>query len=101
MECDSSAIFGSSPNLRTWAAASTALFTDVGSSATGGQTQMNVVLDDQAALPIGPFTVVTGMVNQPEQPGRLATFNGTAATGTWTLQPAAAGVDTGGGRLLR
>ncbi|MEI2690146.1 MAG: proprotein convertase P-domain-containing protein [Anaerolineae bacterium] len=64
-------------------AASTPLFTDVGVSS---QTQMNVGLDDQAALPIGPFTVVSGMINQPEQPGRLATFNGTPAAGVWTLQ---------------
>ncbi len=75
------------------------LFTDVGSTATGGQTQMNVGLDDQAALPIGPYTVVSGMVNQPEQPGRLATFNGTPAAGTWTLQLADDTTNTSGGRL--
>ncbi|HNS01925.1 MAG TPA: proprotein convertase P-domain-containing protein, partial [Anaerolineae bacterium] len=62
---------------------STPLFTDIGASS---QTQMNVGLDDQAALPIGLFTVVSGMKNQPEQPGRLYSFNGTPAAGTWTLQ---------------
>ncbi len=80
-------------------AASTPLFTDVGSTATGGQTQMNVGLDDQAALPIGPFTVMVGMINQPEQPGRLATFNGTPAGGTWTLQLADDTTNTSGGVL--
>ncbi len=80
-------------------AVSVPLFTDVGSTATGGQTQMNVGLDDQAALPIGPFTVVSGMVNQPEQPGRLGAFNGTPAAGTWTLQLADDLANTSGGRL--
>jgi subtilisin-like proprotein convertase family protein len=80
-------------------AVSVPLFTDVGSTATGGQTQMNVGLDDQAALPIGPYPVVSGMVNQPEQPGRLAGFNGTPATGTWTLQLADDTTNTSGGRL--
>ncbi len=79
--------------------ASTPLFTDVGATATGGQTQMDVGLDDQAALPIGPFTVVSGMVNQPEQPGRLSTFNGTPAGGTWTLQLADDATNTSGGVL--
>jgi subtilisin-like proprotein convertase family protein len=59
---------------------------------------MNVGLDDQAALPIGPFTVVSGMINQPEQPGRLATFNGTPAGGVWTLQ-LADDLASNGGRL--
>jgi subtilisin-like proprotein convertase family protein len=76
-------------------AASTALFTDIGANS---QTQMNVGLDDQAALPIGPFTVVSGMINQPEQPGRLATFNGTPAGGVWTLQ-LADDLAANGGRL--
>ena len=74
------------------------LFTDVGAAATGGQIVMNVGLDDQAALPIGTFTVVAGMINQPEQPGRLSTFNGTPAGGTWTLQ-LADDLANNGGRL--
>ncbi len=80
-------------------AASTALFTDIGSTATGGQTVMDVGLDDQAALPIGPFIVVKDIVYQPEQPGRLATFNGTPAAGTWTLQLADDTTNASGGRL--
>lgn len=79
-------------------AASTPLFTDIGSVAVGGQTVMDEVFDDQAALPIGPYTVVKDMINQPEQPGRLSTFNGTSATGTWTLQ-LADDTNTSGGRL--
>ncbi|MBE2232893.1 MAG: proprotein convertase P-domain-containing protein, partial [Anaerolinea sp.] len=69
------------------------LFTDVG---VNTQTVMNVGMDDQAALPIGPFTVVAGMINQPEQPGRLASFNGAPATGTWTLQVADDAASNGG-----
>ena len=75
------------------------LFTDVGTTATGGQQVMNVGLDDQAALPIGTFTVVAGMIHQPEQPGRLASFNGTPAAGTWTLQLADDTTNTSGGEL--
>ena len=80
-------------------AASTALFTDIGSTATGGQTVMDVGLDDQAALPIGPFIVVKDIIYEPEQPGRLATFNGLPAAGTWTLQLADDTTNASGGRL--
>jgi len=80
-------------------AASTPLFTDIGSAATGGLTTMDVGLDDQAALPIGPFTVVQDIIYQPEQPGRLATFNGLPAGGTWTLQLADDTLNTSGGNL--
>ena len=77
----------------------TPLFTDVGAAATGGQTAMDLVLDENAALPIGPFTVVSGMVNQPEQPGRLAVFNGQPAGGTWTLSLADDTTNASGGTL--
>ena len=77
-------------------AASTALFTDIGAST---QVPMDIGLDDQAALPIGTFTVVKDIVYMPEQPGRLATFNGLPAAGTWTLQLADDTTNTSGGRL--
>ncbi|MCB8916396.1 MAG: proprotein convertase P-domain-containing protein [Ardenticatenaceae bacterium] len=64
-------------------AATTPLFTDIGSNT---QVDMDAGFDDQAALPIGAFTVVKGMIYTPEQPGRLSTFNGTVPAGTWTLQ---------------
>ena len=54
------------------AATSIPLFTDVGATATGGQVLMDLELDDTAAIPIGSYTVVSGMVHQPEQPGRLS-----------------------------
>ncbi len=75
---------------------STPLFTDIGSTT---QPAMDIGLDDQAALPIGPFTVVTDIIYQPEQPGRLAAFNGTVAAGTWTLQVADDLTNTSGGVL--
>jgi len=72
------------------------LFTDIGATT---QTLMNLVLDENAALPIGSFTVVSGMVYQPEQPGRLAAFNGQAAGGTWTLSLADDTTNTSDGTL--
>jgi subtilisin-like proprotein convertase family protein len=75
------------------------LFTDVGATAVGGQASMDLVLDDTAALPIGGFTVVSSMFHQPEQPGRLAGFNGQSAAGTWTLSLGDDGANTSGGTL--
>ena len=64
-------------------ATSVPLFTDIGSNT---QTIMNLGLDENAALPIGGFTVVAGMVYQPETAAaRLSSFNGQSAAGTWTL----------------
>ena len=67
------------------AATSVQLYTDIGASAV---TAMNLGLDDTAALPIGPYTVVSGMVNEPEGgagAGRLSSFIGQGAGGAWTL----------------
>ena len=75
------------------------LFTDIGATATGGQASMDLGLDDTAALPMGTYTVVTGMVNLPEQPGRLAGFNGQPAGGTWTLTMTDDANATSGGTL--
>ena len=58
------------------------LFTDVGSSAI---PQMDLVLDDEAGLPISLFTVMSGIQYQPELAYRLAWFDGQNAGGTWTL----------------
>ena len=58
------------------------LFTDVGSSA---MTQMDLVLDDEAGLPIGSFPVMSGIRYQPELAHRLTWFDGQNAGGTWTL----------------
>jgi subtilisin-like proprotein convertase family protein len=58
------------------------LFTDNGSST---QTPMNLTLDDEAGVPMGLYTVVSGMVFQPELAYRLDWFDGEDAAGTWTL----------------
>ena len=65
-------------------ATSALLFTDIGASSQPG---MDIGLDDNAALPIGPYTIVTDIVYGLEQLGaaRLAAFNGQNPTGTWTL----------------
>ena len=62
-----------------------ALFTDVGSATAGAQTRMNMILDDNAAIPIGLYTVVSGQVFKPELHTRLEWFKGQRAQGTWTL----------------
>lgn len=58
------------------------LFTDIGSST---QQTMDMTLDDDAALPIGVFAPVAGMVFQPELAYRLDWFKGENAGGMWTL----------------
>jgi len=61
------------------------LFSDIGSNTSGVQTTMDVTLDDEAATPIGAFTIVQGMRFAPELNYRLAWFDGQDAGGAWTL----------------
>lgn len=60
------------------------LFTDIGAAATGGQTMMELVLDDEAAIP-PLFTVLRPVWYKPELAYRLGWFKGEDAGGTWTL----------------
>jgi len=60
------------------------LITDVFNNATGGPTNLDVTLDDEAAIPPS-FTVSAGMVHQPELNYRLSWLDGENAGGTWTL----------------
>ncbi len=60
------------------------LFSDIGPSVAGAAT-MNLTLDDDAAIPPS-FTVVDGMVYQPELAYRLGWRAGSNAGGTWTLR---------------
>jgi len=71
-------------HLRSPAGNDNGLFTDIGAAATGGQTQMDLVLDDEAGL-TPSFTVLKGLVIKPELAYRLAWFDGEDAGGTWTL----------------
>jgi subtilisin-like proprotein convertase family protein len=59
------------------------LFNDLGVST---QQQMNLTLDDEAAIPMGSYTVMSGMVYQPPASRRLDWFDHQNAGGTWTLQ---------------
>jgi subtilisin-like proprotein convertase family protein len=63
------------------------LFTDVGASVPdqAGLTDLALVLDDEAALPVGPFTVLVGQTLQPESVYRLSWLDEEMSGGTWTL----------------
>lgn len=58
------------------------LFTDIGSNTQQG---MNLTLDDEAAYPISVFSVVSGMIVQPELNYRLSWYDGSNAGGVWSL----------------
>ncbi|MCC6190338.1 MAG: proprotein convertase P-domain-containing protein [Anaerolineales bacterium] len=76
------------------------LFTDAGNSVTGSpNVTLDLVLDDEAALPLDAFEVLDGLRAQPKSSFRLDWFDGEAATGAWTLtlRDDSAG---DGGRLL-
>ncbi|MGE0641311.1 MAG: proprotein convertase P-domain-containing protein, partial [Thermoanaerobaculia bacterium] len=82
-------------HLRSPAGNDNGLFTDIGAAATGGQTQMDIVFDDEAAVP-PLFTALKGMRFKPENGStggtanssgayRLSWYDGENAGGTWTL----------------
>ncbi|WP_175497941.1 proprotein convertase P-domain-containing protein [Dokdonella immobilis] len=82
-------------HLRSPAGNDNGLFTDIGAAATGGQTQMDVVFDDEAGV-TPAFTVLKGLQLKPENNStagtastsgayRLAAYDGENAGGTWTL----------------
>lgn len=82
-------------HLRSPAGQDLGLFTDIGATATGGQTQMDHWLDDEAGVP-PTFTALRGMRHKPENNStggtastsgayRLSWFDGIDAGGTWTL----------------
>ena len=71
-------------NLRSPAGNDNALFNDIGASSTGGQTMMDIILDDEAAAPF-VFSVVRPLVLTPELNYRLDWFDGEDAGGVWTL----------------
>ena len=71
-------------HLRSPAGNDNGLFTDIGATAIGGQTQMDTTFDDEAGAP-PTFTVLKGLTLKPEMAHRLAWFDGEDAGGTWTL----------------
>ncbi|MFN8289301.1 MAG: PKD-like domain-containing protein [Chitinophagaceae bacterium] len=74
------------------------LFTDIGATATGGQTQMDMFLNDNNAIPPS-FTVLKGVGMQPEVAGKLDQFKNQNAGGTWTLTLYDDGANASGGTL--
>ena len=82
-------------HLRSPAGTDVGLFSDIGAASTGGQTQMDLVFDDEAGIP-PIFTALKGMHYKPENnftagtastsgAYRLSWFDGQNAGGTWTL----------------
>ncbi|WP_437895895.1 proprotein convertase P-domain-containing protein [Sorangium sp. So ce124] len=58
------------------------LFTDIGSRT---YPNLELTIDDEAAFPAGHFTLLNGMMVQPELDYRLHWFDGENAEGRWTL----------------
>ncbi len=61
-----------------------ALFTDIGSPSTGGQTQMDANFGDFNALPPS-FTVLKGVALMPELGSKFDQLRGMKSNGVWTL----------------
>ncbi|MBK6315137.1 MAG: proprotein convertase P-domain-containing protein [Blastocatellia bacterium] len=61
------------------------LFDDMPFAAVGSTPQIDVILDDEAGIPISEFNVYKGMRATTEGWGQLRWFRGELAAGTWTL----------------
>lgn len=96
-------------HLRSPAGQNLGLFTDIGATTTGGQTQMDLWFDDEAGIVPG-FTVLRGVRYKPENNStagtastsgayRLNWFDGIDAGGTWTLDLRDDLANTSGGTL--
>jgi uncharacterized repeat protein (TIGR01451 family) len=85
-------------HLRSPAGNDNGLFTDIGSTVVGGQAQMDVTFDDEAAIP-PLYTVLKGTQYKPEVAYRLGWFDGEDAGGTWTLDLRDDLTNTSGGTL--
>lgn len=72
-------------NLRSPNSNDNGLFNDIGSTATGGQTMMDLTLDQYSSGVPFVFTVVRPMVLKPELNYRLDWFDGENPSGVWTL----------------
>jgi subtilisin-like proprotein convertase family protein len=62
------------------------LFDDPPTVATAPAPQINLTLDDDAAVPVSNFGIHSGITYMPELYARLAYFAGMQAQGTWTLR---------------
>ncbi|MGA9770891.1 MAG: HYR domain-containing protein [Blastocatellia bacterium] len=61
------------------------VFNDVFNNTTGGPSNLDVTIDDYAAIPPA-FLISAGMIHQPELNYRMDWFKGQNAGGTWTLR---------------
>ncbi len=63
------------------------LFNDVGSATAGaaGLLNMDINFDDDAAIPVNIFAIVSPVNYQPELFTRLSWLRGTNSLGTWTI----------------
>ncbi|MEK7855608.1 MAG: proprotein convertase P-domain-containing protein, partial [Acidobacteriota bacterium] len=86
-------------NLRSPANNNNGLFNDIGSTATGGQTLMDLTLDQYSAGVPFAFTVVRPMILKPELNYRLDWFDGENPSGVWTLDIRDDLTNTSGGNL--
>ncbi len=85
-------------NLRSPAGNDNGLFNDIGATATGGQSMLDIILDDEAAAPF-VFSVLKPLVLKPEPNYRLSWFDGEDAGGVWTLDLRDDLTNTSGGTL--
>ncbi len=74
------------------------IFTDIGATANGGQTMMDIFFSDEAGIP-PTFTVVKGVALKPELNYRMDWFDGENAGGVWTLDIRDDVNDANGGNL--
>ena len=86
-------------NLRSPNSNNNGLFNDIGSTATGGQTMMDLTLDQYSSGVPFVFTVVRPMVLKPELNYRLDWFDGENPSGVWTLDIRDDLTNTSGGTL--
>lgn len=76
------------------------LFSDVGSTTTGGYQIMNIVLNDNNALPVNSYFLIQNNIGyQPEPDSKLDVLYNRNAAGTWTLTLFDDGANTSGGTL--
>ncbi|MCW5958513.1 MAG: Ig-like domain repeat protein, partial [Pyrinomonadaceae bacterium] len=75
------------------------LFNDIGATATGGQTMMDLTLDQYSSGVPFLFTVVRPLVLKPELNYRLDWFDGENPSGVWTLDVRDDLTNTSGGNL--
>ncbi len=72
-------------NLRSPGNNNNGLFNDIGSAAVGGQTMMDLTLDQYSSGIPFVFTVVRPMILKPELNYRLDWYDGENPSGVWTL----------------